>query len=234
MKLAVVTACWQRPEIFEIFAKNITHLQQKFKSEIEIICIVAGSEGEVSEKMVKDKGFEYIEIPNTPLSRKINSTLAVAKELKSDYILCLGSDDLISDGLFEIYIEEMKNGTGVVVLGDFYFYDLPSDKAIYWGGYKGEREGQPVGAGMLLSSKFLDMWAWNIWTQDRDSSLDRLSFAKIKMTAIKKRFLSLKKNNVIAVDIKSTTNITTFGSLEENATQIPSSVIKEEFPYIYE
>ena len=234
MKLAVVTAVWQRPEIFEIFAKNIHHLQEKFKSEIEIICVVAGSEAEVSEKMVKDKGFEYIEIPNKPLSKKVNSTLSVAKKHNVDYILCLGSDDLISDGLFEIYLEEMKKGTGVIVLGDFYIYDKTSDRTIYWAGYKGERAGAPAGAGMVLSAKFLNLWNWSIWDQARNTSLDRLSFAKIQMTPIKKRFISLKNNNVVAVDIKSATNITPFGALEENSIDVPSSLIKEQFPYIDE
>jgi hypothetical protein len=231
MKIAVITAVWKRPEIFEIFAQHIHHLQETFKSEANIICIVAGSEGETSEKMVTAHGFNYIEIANDPLSEKHNSTLIRAKQLKVDYVLCLGSDDIIGDGLFRIYLDEINKKTDVVVLGDFYFYDYDSESAAYWGGYIDGRKGLPAGAGALLSARFLDIWHWRIWVLADKDYLDSSLFPKIATAAVKKRFLSLKANNVFAVDIKSSTNMTPL-ELWPNTKLIKSSIIKDQFKYL--
>ena len=108
MKIAIVTAVWKRPEVFKFFARGVHKLIESFPS-IQFEVIVTGSEGTQSEQMVTTEGFHYIEIPNEPLAEKHNSSLKKAKQLKPDYVLCLGSDDIISPGLFEIYLKEISN-----------------------------------------------------------------------------------------------------------------------------
>ena len=95
MKVAIVSAVWQRPEVFEMFAKGIKHLVSNCK-DIEFTVIISGSEGDKSKSMVEKHGFIYIEIPNDPLAVKMNATVIRAKEYDVDYILGVGSDDVIT------------------------------------------------------------------------------------------------------------------------------------------
>jgi len=220
MKIAVVTGVWKRPRIFEMFAKGIKNLP------VEVDVIVAGSEGRTSRQMVQRHGFKYIETPNSPLSAKMNATTLAAKDY--DYVICMGSDDILSPELMKHYLKWMTLGYDFIGLTDFYFYDTTTRRAMYWGGYRGVRQGETVGAGRVLSSKLLKSMDWKPWGDNLSSSLDSDMNSRIKGKQIK---MSLKKLGVFAVDIKSSTNITKFNRWD-NTTLIDRNVILNQFSYI--
>ena len=112
MKISLVTGVWKRPEVFEMFAKGVHNLN------IELEVIVAGSEGETSRKMVDAHGFHYIEIANQPLAKKMNATTLKAMELGSDYVVCMGSDDIMSPELMQQFIECMNKGYDYIGITD--------------------------------------------------------------------------------------------------------------------
>ena len=78
----------------------------------------------------------YIETENNPLSNKMNATVLRAKALQSDYVLCMGSDDSAPQSICLIRAQ-MREGIDFIGLTDFYFYHIPTRKAMYWGGYPG-------------------------------------------------------------------------------------------------
>ena len=206
-RLAIVTGVWQRPEIFKIFANQTKKLKHK---DVDIVVIVAGSEGEDSKSMVEKHGFKYIEIRNTPLAHKMNATTDLAGQYAVDYVLCVGSDDIISQELFDIYVEQMNKGIDYVAVLDWYFYDTQTDKFAYWGGYTDKREGHTCGAGRLLSNRLMRLFGWQPWNIEHSHILDDSMQKKLIDIPHTSYIFKLKDKGVYGIDIKSSTNMTPF------------------------
>jgi len=159
MRIGIKTMMWKRPQVFEIYAAGIKRLMDNFG----VMPFIVGSEGDVSRKMCYKHGFNYIEYHNTPLGAKANAAMKAMEGHNLDYVINLGSDDLISDSLMELYIKYMKEGYDFIGIKDLYFYDCIGKRLIYWDGYKSgnpDRRGESVGVGRVLSSSLLDMFKW--------------------------------------------------------------------------
>jgi hypothetical protein len=181
MRIAIVTAVWGRPEVFKLFAMGV-HELEKIEG-IDLITVVAGSEGEKSRTMVEAEGFVYIETPNQPLAEKHNKSVMKASLFNPDYIFCTGSDDLFHPNLFLHYIHWMKKGIDYIGVIDFYFYDLRTTRALYWGGYREDfRLGHTAGAGRAISKKVMDQWHWQPWEAKHNRVLDNSIQEKLAIT----------------------------------------------------
>ena len=231
MKIAIVTALWKRHEIFELFAKGI-HELEKIKG-IELITIVAGSERELSKNLVENHNFHYIEVPNQPLGEKVNSPLKLAKEFNVDYVLCLGSDDIIHPYLMKRFIELMKQNIDFIGVLDFYFFEVETKKAAYWGGYRDFRRiSHTCGAGRIVSKRLLDLWHWRIWENQHSHCLDNSFELKLQETPHTYFKINLKEEGLFGLDIKSSVNMTPF-ALWDNTNYINNNIIFDKFKYIF-
>jgi len=230
IKLAIVTGIWQRPEIFKYFAAGVKALE--LVEGLEITTIISGSEGETSRKLVEDCGFTYIEIPNRPLAVKMNEPLKIARELKVDYVLCMGSDDILHPNVLVEYLKYMRSEIDYIGVTDFYFYDTTTSKSAYWGGYREPyRSGHTCGAGRVLSAKLLDQWDWTVWSSKQDNMLDTSMQIKLSSTVHTSIYFSLKTKGLYGLDIKSSVNMTPF-TLWDNTQFIDSDEIKNNFRYL--
>lgn len=221
IKPVIVTGMWKRPEVFKIFGQHY--------KDLGIDVIVAGSEGKESEKLAKKYGFHYIEIENHPLATKMNATTLKAKELGYTHVICVGSDDLLSKELIDEYLKLMRKGYDYIGVTDFYFYEMESSKAAYWGGYRDrQRLGHTAGAGRVISRTLLDEWDWKPW-DDKDSKyLDNSMQTKLRSSLHPKTTFSLKEKGLLAVDIKSQVNMTPF-ELWDNTSYIDPKLITDNF-----
>jgi len=216
IRLAIVSAIWGRPEIFDLFAKKTKQLKHK---DVEIVVIIAGSEGKKSKEQVEKHGFKYIEIPNDPLAHKMNCTTELAGKYKCDYVLCVGSDDIITQPLFDFYVAEMKKSTEFVGTLDWYFYDTKSKRFAYWGGYTDKRKGHTCGAGRLLNARLMSIFNWKPWNIEHSKVLDNSMQHKLTTLDYSSKIISLKEEGLIGLDVKSSTNMTPF-QLWENTSYI--------------
>jgi hypothetical protein len=221
IKPVIVTGMWKRPEVFKIFGQHY--------KDLGIDVIVSGSEGKESEKLAKKYGFHYIEIENQPLATKMNATTLKAKELGYTHVICVGSDDLLSKELIDEYLKLMRKGYDYIGVTDFYFYEMESGKAAYWGGYRERhRLGHTAGAGRVISRTLLDEWDWKPW-DDKDSKyLDNSMQTKLRSSLHPKTTFSLKEKGLLAVDIKSQVNMTPF-ELWDNTSYIDPKLITDNF-----
>ena len=213
----IVTGMWQRPEIFDIFGQHT--------SKLGIDVIVAGSEGETSRKQAESFGFIYLEQPNQPLAAKMNATTIEAVKRGYTHVICVGSDDLLSKELIEEYLRLIRKGYHFIGITDFYFYDTETGKASYWGGYIDNRK-DTCGAGRVISSWLLNQWNCKPWNGAKylDSSMQSKIDNCIKQT----HTFSIKEKGLLAVDIKSSANMTPF-ELWPNSSYIDANILKREF-----
>lgn len=203
----IVTGMWKRHDVFKIFKRHYQALG--------IDVIVAGSEGSVSRKLCE--GFTYLETPNQPLAEKMNATTIKALEMGYSHVICVGSDDLLTKELIERYIQLAEKGYDFIGVTDFYFYDLKTRKALYWGGYRERyRYGHTCGAGRMISDRMLIEWDGRPWTNDLSDYLDTAMQNKLKNTLLPRFTFSLKNENLLAVDIKSDENMTPFAQWDNS------------------
>ncbi len=230
MKIAIVTGTWGRPTIFELFAQGIKNLPEIKGVELEVI--VAGSEGKWSRERVKKHGFHYIEIENHPLAAKMNKTLHKAKKLKSDYVICLGSDDIMSPNIYKYYISLFRDGFDFIGVTDCYFYNIMNRKAIYWGGYREDyRRGHTCGAFRALSKNLLDQMDWECWLNEWSHGLDTGMQLKLQKCDYTSKVFSMQQLGLYGLDIKSPDNMTKF-ELWDNSRLINNIEIFKRFPYL--
>lgn len=227
MKLAVITAMWQRPEVFRMYARAIKELKPRHELQVFIV----GSEGIKSRSLAQQYGFRYVEYSNKNLSYKHNFVCGQARLWKADYCLFLGSDDIISQETLEFLESEMDKGTDFVGFTDFYFYDIETKKAAYWGGYIDSRKGHTVGAGRLISARLMAKWRWQPFESRHQRVLDDSVQNRLKWEKHTSKIVSLKELGLMAVDIKSSTNMTPF-QLWENTKYIDKSIIKQHFEWM--
>lgn len=232
IKISLISLVWKRPEIFEMFATGIKEMKKAMPKDFHLDVIIAGSEGDRSRKMVEAHGFIYIECPNYPLANKANAPLSLARIINPDYVLCMGSDDILHPDTFVMYCDLMRKGVDFMGVLDFYFYDTTSGKSSYWGGYKEPyRVGRTCGAGRVLSRRILDLWKWKIWEVKHNHILDNSMDEKLKNVEHKSCTFKLRDFNLYAVDVKSTTNMTPF-ELWPNSRFISSETLIKKFPYL--
>lgn len=227
MRIVIVSAIWKRPEIFKLFASGVHELKKTFNVD----CVVAGSEGIVSREIVEREGFKYIEVANDPLARKHNFAVREARRMRPDYLLMMGSDDIVTPEALEVYIQHAKKGIDFIGVTDFYFWDYVTKKASYWGGYVDGRKGHTAGAGRMISANLMGKWGWMPFENKHSRILDDSIQQKLKSTRHKSHTFSLKENGVFAVDIKSDVNMTPF-ELWPNTSYIDSKILTDKIPFL--
>lgn len=221
MKIAVVSATWKRFDVFQKFMLGI--------DKLDIELCLAVSEEKYQRYCVNHK-IKHVIVENNPLAAKMNASLRLAKG--ADYVLFLGSDDVVHPELFEYYKQQINKGVDFIGSTDWYFYDTKTKKSAYWGGYREpNRKGVTCGAGRLLSKRVLDLWGWKIWENKHSHILDNSFEEKLRQTPLTKHVFSLKEKGLFGLDIKSETNMTPF-KIWDNTNYIDNSIIYNKFDYL--
>ena len=215
-KIAITSLCWKRPEVFEAFCKNLTTLTPK------PIVIVAGSESDQCMEIATRYGIHYERTQNRLLGKKANLSVRYAKDYDVDYIMLTGSDDLISQSLWESYV----NFSGDVLgLKDLYFYNLPDKRAIHWKGYtQHNRINEPIGAYKLISREVMEKMQWRPFCEVSRTPDEHTTHAKLKALGVEQTVKTMAELGGIAVDLKSEANLTKF-----NLWSNSSYVVSEQF-----
>lgn len=233
MKIIITTLLWQRYEIFEIWAEAALRLINDFSNtRTKISVVVAGSEGEQSKSLVEGFGFHYVEVPNMPLGRKANFRMLKCRDLKPDWVVFLGSDDIISSKTFRYLLKQMRKGYDAIHNMDLYYYDTISGYTVYNCGYINHRRGEPMAPGKCLSAKLLKRMKWKLWDDDLLNTLDFNLRKKLEKRRYKKHIYSLKEKGLMIMDIKGKNNITPF-RMRPNYTIIEFSKVSAQFPEAY-
>lgn len=222
MRIAICTAAWRRHEILEFFAWFWAGMRDQSKShgiELDLICAVSEMG---AAKIVESHGFKAPMVPNDSLYRKHNAAVQMARG--ADAVICLGSDDIMNMALLKYYagIFQQSKPDYIATL-DWWFYDTVSRTGLYWGGYREQyRQGQPCGAGRMLSARVLDLLGWSPWIPGYDRMLDegfRRQMAIVKHTT---HFIMMSETpGLAAMDIKSPVNMTPFRPWD-NTHHIPA------------
>ena len=176
-KICFLTSFWKRHALSEAFLKHIKFLEGELR-EFDIDCVVVGSEGGLTEEMVKSFDFKYLEHENLPLSKKWDAGLKFTKNADPDVVIILGSDDFISPNTVRGLCKSLSEGRLMVGLIDMHLLDSNSSILYHWNGYgttDPHKRWETIGMARCLSRMLLDKVGFSIWGgEDIDHGLDGL------------------------------------------------------------
>ena len=220
VRIAIITAVYQRPELTSIVLGWYMNLKLKLlKDNIDLGLFAVGSEGEISKKMCVNNGFKYIEAPNKPLNRKFNKAVELARKWNPDGVMLVGSDDVIDINLIKYYANKIKEKGGIdSIYGaiDAYIFHVASDKLVCFEGYRKmnppTRAKEPVGGGRFFGKNVLEKLNWNLWDNniELNCNLDGNCTKRILEHGFNFKIFSLYKINALILAIKHGKNITPF------------------------
>jgi len=144
-----------------------------------------------------------------------------------DYIVIIGSDDILDESILAKYHEYMIKGYDFIGILDLYVYNILTDKLCYWPGYSQPiRKGETIGLGRCLSSRLVKKLNYSLWGSNKNKGLDSSMNTKINKLSDIKKITFYAKDIGICCDIKSETNITSFSKLSKNMYEINQTTIE--------
>ena len=198
-EIVICSPVWKRPEVFEKWVRCMQSLNPR--PEI----VVAGSPNDECEDIAFRYGVHYVEMPNKPVGAKWNEAHQHAFHVFGkdfgDYYLTTGSDDVMSQGMWDFYCDFKGER---LVLTDLFFYELPTRKAIYWKGYKqgAKYHGYPIGASQLHSQQTMIKLDWKPFDPTKMAH-EHDTENKCRALGIETTYVQMQDTGGFSVDLKS-------------------------------
>lgn len=220
--IIVLTCVWGRPEVTKLYIKGIKLSQSKLKDVYNFKNIVVDSDESNKELFIDDTNFIYFNHQNLPVSNKWNFALSQCRNLEFDYILMMGSDDIISDSVLLKYKDFMDLNYEYIGLTDLFVYNTIDNKFYYWAGYGvySGRYGESLGLGRCIHKNIINNFNYKLWDDNLNKGLDGSMEKKMRSLPELKRINFNSSDHGVSCDIKSTTNITKLDSFINQLTEI--------------
>lgn len=197
MKLLIYTAGWKRPEITEICFMGIKRLQQVPGFEISAFAVIS------EDSMIplcEKYGVEWCIHENLPLGAKKNYGAKQALKHDFDYLIEIGSDDLLKNEVLTAY----KWDAPVIGLMDFALVNTDNGvcKRI-------STQIPKYGAGRAIKRFVIE--SFEIWNPKVSRGMDNVSAVTLGKAGITQR--GVKSEEPLCVALKSQTNIWSYSSM---------------------
>ena len=251
-KIIIYTCVWKRPAITRICFEGIKRLIRQLPYHVSAhVCV---SE-KWAQEMADEFGFTHTFTENKPLGRKHNKGLFDIIGRDFDYVLHLGSDNILDIRLLEMYEPYIKKKLDLIGCGQAYVTDGITTKRI-------NCEPFMVGAGRMFSKRILkragfrrkiifkkdskDYWVndseWQqleereeckmteqrdfmLWDDSINEGLDADSHYRMIFARASNKCVHLEPHQAYAADLKSRTNIHPFEGMECDGEAVPVSDI---------
>jgi hypothetical protein len=148
----------------------------------KVICIGGEEEKEACVKA----GAEFILHENKPLGKKWNAGFLKAKEYNPGGCLFVGSSDWLSDNWVTEFAPLLEQYDMIGTHG-CHFLEISKNgqytnhyKVCDWKGYAGDRAGESIGIGRIISARILNKIGWKPFKDEADASMDAWMLNKVE------------------------------------------------------
>lgn len=215
-RLVLATTVWKRRDLTDIVLRHYRRIQEELASRMDLTLLAVGSEGAASRDLCERNGFDYIETENEPVTYKWNAVVRHARSFDPEGVILVNSDDVVSVGLFEAYLERLSEGSDFFGLRDAFIFDVPTATLGRWPGYEVShmqyRVGEPAGCARCFSRRLLHATDWRLWpaVPPRNSKMDFWCTQFVALFGFEPEALTMASLGVEAVQLKTDVNITPF------------------------
>jgi hypothetical protein len=201
-KILIYLAIWKRPEITELCFMGIDRMKEHPDYTFETLAVIS-EESMIS--LCEKYGVKWIMHENLPLGKKKNVGLQKAREFEFDFLMEIGSDDLILNDLLDVY-KKFHVKYDFFGIGDCAFVDTES------GSCRRYTSSSTYGAGRMISRKALEAMDFVLWPDKLNKGLDNQSVFSLYKKGFK--YWQVPDSNIpLVIDVKSETNIWKFNHL---------------------
>lgn len=155
---------------------------QKHTIPLQVICV--GHTKEEQQVCERNNTIFIATSPDTPLGEKWQRGIIYAKEnLNPDYIMILGSSNMVSHNWCEKMIPFFDKNVGMVGKKDLWYLDIARNggmRLFRWPGYVGSIENEPVGTGRLIPRHVAEDLNWELYDRSLHRGLDGSLTTNIK------------------------------------------------------
>lgn len=195
-------ALYKRREITRICFEAIKAL----KTKVDVFCVCSCDE---DVDLCQEYGFDYCVTENRPLGRKMNFGLKFLRNKRFEYMMQLGSDDIITDDIFELYRECFERKELYFGIKDYYMADMERELCKYWV----NDVNHPIGAGRVIHRDVLREMNYQLWPEQINKGLDTHSDINLKKHGFNCKIIDTKKFPYV-IDLKSDENIHSYDSIQ--------------------
>lgn len=209
--ILIYLAVWMRPEITEICFMGINRLRES-GYPIDALAVIS------EESMIplcEKYDIMYCMYKNQPLGEKLNYGLSQALKLSWDYLIGIGSDDLLKNELIDKYLERDKP---VIAMDNALFLNSET------GGCRWVKSNSLFGAGRCYSRKIFDK-VDRIWSKQISKRLDKESMFYLATHGVFET--RLKSDKPLIIDIKSKESIWDFNAVRTLGEKYPFDLAVE-------
>jgi len=126
VKILILLPAWKRPEILEVTLRNIRQLMAYDPDRFQIQCFCVYSD-DSSPPVLRKYGIDMGYHNNLPVGTKKNAALtAIMENYDFDYLMEMGSDDVLSPELLEKYEPYFHSGAKFFGIDGCWLYDTAS------------------------------------------------------------------------------------------------------------
>lgn len=197
VKLLIFLAVWRRPDITEICFMGINRLRSTWN--IEAFAVIS------EESMIplcEKYGVKWCMHENEPLGKKKNYGISQAMNLNFDFMMEIGSDDLILDELLNQYTKFFPKYDFFGICDAAYINSETLDCRRY-------QSKITYGAGRIISRKALEKMNARLWKDNQSRGLDNRSLIELYNKGFK--YWQIPPIDYpLVIDIKSQVNIWPF------------------------
>lgn len=223
--IAIITACWKRPDVFGLFCAWVAQLKPK----PEVVC--AGSPGDACDRIARQHGLTYFQVKND-MARKWNAAVAMAQNTEATHFLFMGSDDFMDQAMWDHYQAFTGEHLGLL---DLLFYHRLSGQAAYWPGYRNRRTGEPIGACKLVRRDVLEKLNWAPFNPNRPGSDEYAMHHAMLAMGIPLTTVRMERTGGLAFDVKDRASLTPWATIldQPGVKVVPDISMESQSPELW-
>lgn len=240
-KIIIILPCWKRTEILKVVSKQFEVFinANKLKAEISVLFIFSEDDPQIKKQLSVFNSAKYpkdmIYASNEFLGNKINDGIKYALKLDFDYIMNMGSDNLIHESLIDLYANHIYKQTPLFGLNSLYFHNA-GGKSIF---FKNYNRPHIVGAARMIHKRAIIEVTRKfgaLYEKEIQRCLDGKSAKRLLLCGFRQHTVD-SGDFPMLVDIKCETNINSFDSVynlsyRKDVEIVDSDVLKKYYPSI--
>lgn len=209
-KILMYTAMYGRHDIFDIMYEGFKACRDTWEGQLDISLYVVASTDEDCQYL-ESKGIAYTVHENKPIGRKFSKGLHDALSMQWEYMMPIGSDDIIHPDLFGYYILEIEKGTKYFGTDSIVLMHPEKNRAKIFKIPPGNRIGM-IGPGRMIHRSIVEHFDGHLWPAE-DKGLTLYSNIRISNLHSPKVLTLQKEDGVLMFDIKSDENIWSYDNV---------------------
>lgn len=228
MKILLLVPLWKRPEIVRLFIWRMEAVIPDY-AKVYPLFILSPEDPTLKALEKITEGYQRFYFSNEYLGDKLNAGLTYAMRFEWDYLMNMGSDNIYTDRLWQLYEDYFRTGEPYFSLNECYFYDLVNNRAWYQKDYVSDAELGGIGAGRMIHRSLIGDDP-KIWRTGTCTGMDGFSAWSLYQRGGHMQKIVQANELPVMLDIKTNTNINhSIEVFPQRTKDVPVQFVIQEF-----